>query len=672
MNLNGKWMRAAILALIAAAPFAVRAQSASEVGQAQSDTKPVREQWGPVVGQQLPPEGIFNPATGMRFIQLANGWVVEVPPEGRGLMPSTEAPEVTQTWEKCRRDHTIILAGKFSGSGTFVFEGSEISYRRESGEYPIMTVNARNWGIGIPLSPFRLPFQIEPGEFELKQTQGDNPVKLTKTGRNRFEVHFDAPEVPAGSDPAPYSITITPTNLPETNPPRITVAQARPQSNSARTGANPAQDTATNEPASSKELTITLKGIFDGRGVFTFEGNKVTYRHWLYDRPTQVSINGVPWNDLNVPFVLDFTPDFEKAVIIDKIGRDQVELTPGKTKFELMINDESPSVFRYQVVIAAKDQTSHSKYLRNDPISLTLKGVFGGRGTFVFEGNTIVYRHEGGKEPTGVTVDDEPWKDLAKPFELEFTPDFEDAVIEDQSRQISMRRVDARLIPDKDKFELNVNSLGTAEYSVTIAAKNRKRTGPAQRVSGNARIQPSPVSGPTDGQDHPRYPVTRPVVAQPSIDRGAKIEIKGMVDRKAAFRFGGANLVYQNYATDPSKPAGSEPELFDGKFAWEVTVNGGIWPNLSAPFNNPTGQPGKKSGLPVDPSKDTHLIVKPCDCDIALTEHNGVLEVVVTNRTAEPAPFHFILKNGETGDDRARALFPYGGGAPAGGMGGGN
>lgn len=110
MNLNGKWMRAAILALIAAAPFAVRAQSASEVGQAQSDTKPVREQWGPVVGQQLPPEGIFNPATGMRFIQLANGWVVEVPPEGRGLMPSTEAPEVTPH---------VVIASFPSGTESF-------------------------------------------------------------------------------------------------------------------------------------------------------------------------------------------------------------------------------------------------------------------------------------------------------------------------------------------------------------------------------------------------------------------------------------------------------------------------------------------------------------------------------------------------------------------------
>lgn len=388
--------------------------------------------------------------------------------------------------------------------------------------------------------------------------------------------------------------------------------------------------------AGSAEITLTLKGTFDGRGVFVFEGNTIRYKHETHLEPVNVTVDGTPWDDLKTPFALGFTPDFEKAVIVDKRGRETVKLTTGREKFELLIDDSKiSSSARYQVVIAVKNQAAHPAHLDTDPISLTLKGVFGGRGTFVFEEQAIQYRHESGGDPASVTVDDVPWDDLNKPFALDFTPDFAKAVIEEQSRQLTTRRVNVTLIPERDRIELTVNSIEPAEHSVRIAAKNQDRRPalPPPRSTGSAR--PIPRTGLTDGEAHPGYPVTRPVISPPEgMYNGAKVEVKGIVDRKAAFRFEGMNLIYQNYATDPDGPSGSAPALFDGKYAYDVTVNGKEWPALAKPF---------PVGALIETAKATEIRFQAEDCAITFSEHGKVLEVIVSNRTGEPAPFQFTL-----------------------------
>ena len=112
-------------------------------------------------------------------------------------------------WEEGIRQRKIILTGQFFGNGTFVFEGDTISYRHETREYPSnVTINEAIWG--MPGKPFKLPFRIETADFELNQTKGDRPVKLTKIGDGRFEVFFKDPESPPGSSECFYSITITP------------------------------------------------------------------------------------------------------------------------------------------------------------------------------------------------------------------------------------------------------------------------------------------------------------------------------------------------------------------------------------------------------------------------------------------------------------------------------
>ena len=405
---------------------------------------------------------------------------------------------------------------------------------------------------------------------------------------------------------------------------RIAQMQGQDQQNNANRG----------DAAGSGEITLTLKGNFDGRGVFIFEGNTIRYKHELQLEPANVTVDGAPWTDLSKAFKLDFTPDFEKAVVVDKLGRGTLKLTPGRERFELLIDDSKiTSSARYQVVIAVKNQAAHPAHFDTDPISLTLKGVFGGRGTFVFEGRAIQYRHESGREPASVTIDGVPWDDLTKAFELDFTPDFAKAVIEEQSMQSLW--LNTTLIPERDRIALTVNSIEPAEYSVKIAAKNQDRRPslPPPRSTGFAR--PIPRTGQTDGEAHPGYPVTRPVISPPEgMYNGAKVEVKGIVDRKAAFRFEGMNLIYQNYATDPDGPSGSAPALFDGKYAYDVTVNGKAWPALAKPFY---------VGAIIETAKATEFAFQAEDCEITFSEHGKVLEVIVTNKTGEPAPFQFTL-----------------------------
>ena len=62
--------------------------------------------------------------------------------------------------------------------------------------------------------------------------------------------------------------------------------------------------------AGSAEITLTLKGTFDGRGVFVFEGNTIRYKHETHLEPVNVTVDGTPWDDLKTPFALGFTLGF--------------------------------------------------------------------------------------------------------------------------------------------------------------------------------------------------------------------------------------------------------------------------------------------------------------------------------------------------------------------------
>ena len=161
------------------------------------------------------------------------------------------------------------------------------------------------------------------------------------------------------------------------------------------------------------------------------------------------------------------------------------------------------------------------------------------------------------------------------------------------------------------------------------------------------------IDGPTDGLMHPTTPVTRPVIPGHSINV-AVVNVHGTVDRKAGFRLDHGSLIYQNYETDPNRAAPEDPVvLFNGKFASEVTLTDTrrqekVWTNLSLPTGYSTssgGGPGAPAQI-VDTGRNTQFIFRGDDCDGVYFEHDGVIEIIVTNRTDQPAQFEFILRNG--------------------------
>ena len=136
------------------------------------------------------------------------------PPAGSYTFPE-KLPE--DIWEKNRKERKIVLTGIFRGSGTFIFEGSTIRYRHEGRDYPTnIMINEAIWGDhlrgGVPTQPVELPFKSPTENFDLKQTEGDRPVKITKISDDCFEVYFKDPEAPPGSRDSRYSITITPSD----------------------------------------------------------------------------------------------------------------------------------------------------------------------------------------------------------------------------------------------------------------------------------------------------------------------------------------------------------------------------------------------------------------------------------------------------------------------------
>ena len=243
-------LRLALFAVLLAGPFAASAQTGTTPA---ANVVP----WSAIYPDGIP-------------YKLNNGDVVYIP-VGGGIPPGPSEEEIHQkrVWNETRKERKIILEGTFKGSGTFIFEGSTITYRRESGEYPIVTVNARywgdeHWGLGIPTGRFKLPFYIGPEDFELEQTEGAKPVKVTKS-KYRFEVYFEKPEVTEG-EASRYSITITPSkqaepeNKQETAAKTIAVAAA----SKTQTGTKPVKIEVPSVKTERKPAPVDPRGAIPG------------------------------------------------------------------------------------------------------------------------------------------------------------------------------------------------------------------------------------------------------------------------------------------------------------------------------------------------------------------------------------------------------------------------
>ena len=286
-----------------------------------------------------------------------------------------------------------------------------------------------------------------------------------------------------------------------------------------------------------------------------------------------------------------------------------------------------------------------------DEVVIELYGTFQGKrsANFLFEGNTIQFDGDGFVYPNPpFRVNGVLWEDMKTPFQLNFTPDFENAsIVEKSSHNI-------QLIKGKKSFSISMKNTQVLDttYRVRIAAKYQKKREddkpkmiPAQEIknpppalSTNGEtimygpMTVSRINEPTDGMDHPNYRVSRSV---PMYRHDYGFIIKGTVDQWAGFRVQGNAVIYQNYLGDVIGVSSSgDPNLKGGKFASGVTVDGKSWSNLTKPFL-----------LDFTPRLSAEKVVtfRAEQCEIKYAYHDNVLEVSIMNKSDKPAPFELFF-----------------------------
>ena len=104
-------------------------------------------------------------------------------------------------------------------------------------------------------------------------------------------------------------------------------------------------------------------------------------------------------------------------------------------------------------------------------IQLKLEAKLNGPGVFVFEGDTITYRHESDAEyPREVTVDDMPWDDLTQPFKIDYEMDIPKAVITSSNgpRTFKVRKSDGQF-----RIEIDDSIYTWPNYVIVVATKKQ-------------------------------------------------------------------------------------------------------------------------------------------------------------------------------------------------------
>ena len=124
-----------------------------------------------------------------------------------------------------------------------------------------------------------------------------------------------------------------------------------------------ARKTAAGQGAGSEEITLTLEGTVHG-GYFVFEKDTIRFSNGRrYRWAKKVTVNGKEWIDITKPFDLGFTPDFEKAVILEREGgpEGRIYVVPRENRFALMIApaDDLLPAAPFRVKLAVKNQTAH-------------------------------------------------------------------------------------------------------------------------------------------------------------------------------------------------------------------------------------------------------------------------------------------------------------------------
>lgn len=256
----------------------------------------------------------------------------------------------------------------------------------------------------------------------------------------------------------------------------------------------------------------------------------------------------------------------------------------------------------------------------NKEITLTIKGNIN-EGIFVFEGNTIRFSNMMLRQPEDITVNGKPWKDLSKPFELDYTPDFAKAGILETSDKREFY-VDA----SEKRFSLRIANHSPRNTLIPFHVKLAMKDQLPHLDLGGYRPAP-PV-----GKDPPQVMTTGPdpYVAQAAAQwndamKDRRIEIKAVIRGRGAFVFEGNTISYR-------RETGDYPD--------SVKVNGRRWTrmesrNFELPFQIETAYPEMvktEGGNPVELTKidDRKFEVVFDDSEPPSRTHSPVYTVTIT------------------------------------------
>ena len=229
----------------------------------------------------------------------------------------------------------------------------------------------------------------------------------------------------------------------------------------AQTGASAAagETDAAKQPEDPESAVVTIEARFNGRGRFIFEGDRIQYWHIDQKTPSDVTVNGKPWDNLRMPFELGFTPDFQTAELVEKSlgsksGRtvDKIELTRDEKQIRMLVMHDEPSNVMARVKMKKQPRRTEpaKATAQTDGNDLILTGTLHGSTTFLLRPDSIEfapnresangYRERDNKAafPTDVTVNGKPWTDLnpEKPFDLDSVSDFSTAKVVETSANV--------------------------------------------------------------------------------------------------------------------------------------------------------------------------------------------------------------------------------------------
>ena len=251
-----------------------------------------------------------------------------------------------------------------------------------------------------------------------------------------------------------------------------------------------------------KRVSIVISAEVDREALFEIAGNRIYYRPFRSNLPAgasgegkiesfegyypvNVTVNGMRWTNLRKAFELDFNPNLKS---LNGVGMESGDVLfrchcsdgygPSQIRLVIEVKNKGPKPASIRIDLSTtagqkpEMETMDPADFEDDRI--TLEGIIDGEGTFIFEGDTIQYRHGLFDRPAAVSVNGKPWDDLSKPFKLDSQIGTErPGIMELKARNpVKLNKISDR------RFELIFNDTdrSSAFYHVTVASRKKNKT----------------------------------------------------------------------------------------------------------------------------------------------------------------------------------------------------